>query len=90
MAHGLRVKLPSFKPFIDPVIKRHDIVHRSGFSKTGQPISVSQSEIKTLIETIRAFADELEHALSVRNCEDMHSAEIFSNISSNDLDHNPF
>jgi len=90
MAHGLRVKLPSFKPFINPVIKRHDIVHRSGFSKTGQPISISQSEIRALIETIRTFADEIEHALSVRNYEEMYSAETSSNSSSNDLDHIPF
>jgi hypothetical protein len=86
MAHGLRVKLPSFKPFIDPVIKRHDIVHRSGFSKTGEPISVSRSEIKTLIETIRTFADELEHALSVRNYENTYGADRFSSSSSDGSD----
>ncbi|MEX5748921.1 hypothetical protein [Massilia sp. X63] len=90
MAHGLRVKLPSFKPFIDAVIKRHDIVHRSGFSKTGEPITVSRAEIKTLIGTIRAFADELEHALSVRNYEDMYGTERFSSSDSQDLDDIPF
>ena len=90
MAHGLRVKLPSFKPFIDAVIKRHDIVHRSGFSKTGEPITVSRAEIKTLIETIRAFADELEHALSVRNYEDMYGAKRSSSSDSQDLDDIPF
>jgi hypothetical protein len=90
MTHGLRVKLPSFKPFIEPVIKRHDIVHRSGFSKAGEPINVSRAEIMELIEKIRAFADGLEHALSARDYEEAQAAQRLLFSGSPSIDDIPF
>jgi hypothetical protein len=65
--HGLRVKPPSFKPFVDYIVKRHDIVHRSGFTKDGVPITVDAAEIEGLIETVRNFAFELELRIGERD-----------------------
>jgi hypothetical protein len=70
MIHGLRIKPPSFKPFIDPVIKRHDIVHRSGHTKSGEPIELTSAEIADLAVRVRAFADALEQAITQRNADE--------------------
>jgi hypothetical protein len=63
---GLGVQPPSFKPFEDALVKRHDIVHRSGHDKEGNPISVTTREIKELCEKIEAFATELDEKLALR------------------------
>lgn len=66
---GLGVEIPSFRPFDASLVKRHDIVHRSGFTKAGWPISVDGSEIRVLCEQIRAFAFAIDKALDKRNRE---------------------
>ncbi|MFZ3018486.1 MAG: hypothetical protein WA056_08535 [Gallionella sp.] len=64
---GLGIQPPSFKPFDDALVKRHDIVHRSGHDKMGNPISVTTEEIRQLCEQIEAFATEIDAKLSLRD-----------------------
>ena len=63
---GLDIETPSFKPFVEALVKRHDIVHRSGHDKTGNPISVTKEEIGSLCEMIEAFATEIHDKLAPR------------------------
>jgi hypothetical protein len=65
--HGLTVQVPSFKNFDGAIVKRHDIVHRSGHDKNGIPVVVSNQEIHDLCARIEAFAEELERRISDRN-----------------------
>lgn len=63
---GLGVKLPSMKSFDAALIKRHDIVHRSGDDKQGRPIEVTKDEINDLCSKIEAFAVLVDEALAAR------------------------
>lgn len=63
---GLGVKPPSFKPFEKVLDKRHDIVHRSGQSKDGVPVLVSNEEITGLCKSVTEFAIELNNQLKLR------------------------
>jgi hypothetical protein len=64
--HGLGVSLPSLKIFEQPLLKRHDIVHRSGLNKDGSAISISQTEINELFVAIASFAAQIDASLSGR------------------------
>jgi hypothetical protein len=64
---GLGIDIPGFKQFKDALIKRHDIVHRSGFSKTGERVGVDVAEIEALCEQIIRFANEINEKLANRN-----------------------
>jgi len=64
---GLGIQPPSFKPFDDALVKRHDIVHRSGHDKMGNPISVTTDEIHELCEKVVAFATEIDTKLTQRD-----------------------
>ncbi|MGM0914280.1 MAG: hypothetical protein ACQEXC_09660 [Pseudomonadota bacterium] len=63
---GLNVDPPSFKVFADAVKKRHNIVHRSGHDKTGNPVSITDGEIIELCEMVLSFAEEMESKLDAR------------------------
>jgi len=63
---GLEIDIPSFKQFDDALVKRHDVVHRSGFTKEGEPIKVDVVEIEALCEQILRFATEIDGKLSSR------------------------
>jgi hypothetical protein len=64
---GLSIEPPSFRPFEGAVLKRHDIVHRSGHDKSGSPISVTSDEIAELCQRIEQFGSELNARLAARN-----------------------
>ncbi|WP_208449711.1 hypothetical protein [Burkholderia ambifaria] len=64
--HGLGVRLPSVKPFEPALLKRHDIVHRCGRTKTGELVTVTQADIGTLFEEIERFAIAVNRLLSTR------------------------
>lgn len=64
---GLNIEPPSFKPFEDALIKRHDIVHRSGHDKSGNSIAVTNEEIIELCNKIELFATEIYSKLAARN-----------------------
>lgn len=61
---GLGLETPGFGQFEDALKKRHDIVHRSGISKTGVPVSVDDREIEALCEQIIRFATEIDEKLA--------------------------
>jgi hypothetical protein len=61
---GLGIDIPGFKQFEDALIKCHDIVHRSGFSKTGERVEVDEAEIEALCEQIIRFANEINEKLA--------------------------
>jgi hypothetical protein len=63
---GLGIDSPGFKQFEGALIKRHDIVHRSGFSKTGERVNVDVAEIEALCEQILRFANEVNETLANR------------------------
>ncbi|WP_175673293.1 hypothetical protein [Burkholderia ambifaria] len=63
---GLGIRLPSVKPFEPALLKRHDIVHRCGWTKTGGPVTVTQAEIGALFEEIEQFAIVVNKLLSTR------------------------
>jgi hypothetical protein len=63
---GLEINIPSFKQFDEALVKRHDIVHRSGLTKVGWPIAVSIIEINELCEQVKIFAAAVNKALDER------------------------
>jgi hypothetical protein len=63
---GLEVDIPGFKQFEGALIKRHDIVHRSGLSKTGESIHVDEAEFEALCDQIVQFACEVSEKLEGR------------------------
>lgn len=64
---GLGIQLPSTKPFTTAMIKRHDIVHRSGHNKDGVKIDVTELEIIDLCSEVEQFAMSIETALAAKN-----------------------
>ncbi len=65
--HALSVKLPSTNDFHGPLLKRHDIVHRSGYDKNRIPVAVTAGEIIELCSKIEAFAKELDLQIDERD-----------------------
>jgi len=63
---GLEIDIRGFQQFDDALIKRHDIIHRSGFTKTKEKVSIDVAEIEALCEQIIVFADEINKKLSLR------------------------
>lgn len=64
---GLQIQTPSFKQFDDALLKRHDIVHRSGHTKDGAEIAISKDEITELCGMITAFAAAINEAIGARD-----------------------
>jgi hypothetical protein len=63
---GLGMKDPGFGQFEDALKKRHDIVHRSGFTKAGERVIVNVAEIEALYEQITRFATDINEELANR------------------------
>jgi hypothetical protein len=54
--YGLSLKKLNLDNFTPAVLKRHDIVHRSGMTKAGEHVVVTSAEIIALCEQITIFA----------------------------------
>lgn len=65
--HALSVALPSTRKFQGPLLKRHDIVHRSGRDKCGLPVTVTAEEIVELCSRVEAFGQDLDRRIDDRN-----------------------
>jgi hypothetical protein len=63
---GLGIDIPGFKQFDSALIKRHDIVHRSGLTKRGERVSIDEFEIESLCAMILGFATEISEKLTNR------------------------
>jgi hypothetical protein len=61
---GLCINVPSFKQFNPALMKRHDIVYRSGFTKLGEPIVVDVCEIHMVSAQIQTFTQEINKELN--------------------------
>lgn len=57
---GLDVEVPEFSPFRDDLTIRHDIIHRSGTTKDGEPVVVSGQLLFEFGARITAYVDRLE------------------------------
>ena len=67
---GLGIQLPSMKPFEAALVKRHDIVHRSGHDKSGNPITVTAQEIDELCTEIEKLAKSVDASLQAKYAPD--------------------
>ena len=56
---GLGVKLPSTRVFQDALQARHDIVHRSGTDKEGNPVVISADDVRQLSGQVEAFCGQV-------------------------------
>jgi DNA-binding MarR family transcriptional regulator len=63
LRQGLGVKPPSFKAFVKALERRHDIVHRSGHDKDGNPVAVTADDAKALAAEVEEFACKLYQAI---------------------------
>lgn len=55
-AFGIEVDLSSLEEYIE---RRHDIVHRNGFSKKGEPVLVSYDDVNALLAKIDAIVQHI-------------------------------
>jgi len=46
------------------ILKRHDIVHRNGKTKSGEEILITKEDVKVLISLVEAFIKEVDEKLS--------------------------
>ena len=60
---GLGVEIGDPGVFEDSIIKRHDIVHRSGNDNKGNPVVISLADIKQLHEEIFKFSSRIDKQL---------------------------
>lgn len=60
---GLGINLDSTKVFQNAMVKRHDIVHRSGHDKVGIPISINGDEVTRLCGEIEKFATTIKRRI---------------------------
>lgn len=63
---GLGIDVGSTKVFQKAMIKRHDIVHRSGHDKLGIPIAINSDEVTRLCTEIEKFATTIKHRIEER------------------------
>ena len=63
---GLQIKVPDIGNLMREVLVRHDIVHRGGRTKDGEPVSVSAEDVHGVVESVRAFVDAIEAQLDQR------------------------
>ncbi len=61
---ALGVDLGEIGDMMKDVLVRHDIVHRNGRSKTGEPVDIQPSHITDLIAKVRALATSINEQLN--------------------------
>ena len=66
ISSGLKIEIPAIGDLMKEVLVRHDIVHRGGRTKDGEPIEVSNENVRGVVEMVRAFANTIETELARR------------------------
>ena len=66
LSAALDIQIPDISNIYREVLVRHDIIHRSGRTKTGESVVVSRPQLETLILEIVAFKRGIEEALDTR------------------------
>ncbi|MBB6368264.1 hypothetical protein FHR56_003443 [Xanthomonas sacchari] len=64
---GLDVTVPEFSGFKNDLKIRHDIVHRNGTTKEGQPILILETDLFEFGARINSYADLLEQNLAIKS-----------------------
>lgn len=63
MVQGLKIEVPEIGELMREVLVRHDIVHRGGRTKDGDPVTVSADHVRGVAGKVRAFVDAIEAEL---------------------------
>ena len=66
MQIGLNVNVPDFGIFTDDLKIRHDVVHRNGTAKDGQPVAISGQELYDFGARITSYVELLEQSLEAK------------------------
>lgn len=53
------ISFPDFSEIYKAVLKRHDLVHRNGFTKDGEQVEVNKGVINELINNVKGFVRKL-------------------------------
>lgn len=64
--NGMDVVVPDIGNLMKEVLIRHDIVHRGGRTKDGEPIVLSSNDVRRAVNEVRAFSESLEEGLQRR------------------------
>lgn len=65
--NSFKIKFPKVSELMGDVLVRHDIVHRGGKNKAGDPVTVSEEDVRKVIERIRVFSKALEAEFDRKN-----------------------
>lgn len=66
MEQGLKINLPEIDELMQEVLVRHDIVHRGGRTKEGEPVTVFADRVRDVSGKVRAFVNAIEAELDRR------------------------
>ena len=66
IASGLKINVPDIADLMREVLIRHDIVHRGGRTKEGNPVNVNEVDVRRVVDMVRIFAGVIEAELIVR------------------------
>jgi hypothetical protein len=64
-ADTFKIEFPSIKEVYELVLKRHDLVHRNGKTKDGNPVVTDDNAINNLMEKVTKFVDEIATILKI-------------------------
>jgi hypothetical protein len=64
-ADTFKIEFPPIKEVYELVLKRHDLVHRNGKTKEGNPVDTDEEAIKDLMEKVTKFIDEVATKLKI-------------------------
>jgi len=64
-AGTFKIEFPTIKEVYELVLKRHDLVHRNGKTKEGNPVDMDEKAINDLIEKVTKFIDEVATKLKI-------------------------
>lgn len=61
---GLEIEVPSFRPFVEPTKKRHDVVHRSSQDVDGNAVVITAADVRELAGQVLEFANDLDQRIA--------------------------
>lgn len=60
-----KIEFPPIKKVYEFVLKRHDLVHRNGKTKDGDPVETDDKAINELMEEVTKFVDDISSKLKI-------------------------
>lgn len=63
------IAFPPISEVYKAVLTRHDLVHRNGFTKDGEPIIIQEENIRVLIKDVKYFVHKLSTELNLYKSE---------------------